>query len=114
MKHIDTTTHKGFFKPLLQTASLQAAMMVLQPGKSSSDKPENEHPKVEQWLFVISGSGKAKVGSQSAKLKAGSLLLIEKGEPHQITNDGDQPLVTLNFYAPPAYTPKGNVKSSVE
>jgi len=114
MKNIDTTSHRSFFEPLLQTASLQAATMVLKPGKSSSDQPENEHPKAEQWLFVISGAGKAKVGSQSTTLKTGSLLLIEKGEPHQITNDGNEPLVTLNFYAPPAYTPKGNVKASVE
>ena len=33
--------------------------------------------------------------------------LIEKGEAHRITNTGRSPLVTLNFYVPPAYTSEG-------
>ena len=113
MKHIDTKRHRGFFKPLLQSSSVQSAIMVLKPGQSSSDEVENEHPKSEQWLFVIDGSGTARVGQRSIHLKPGSLLLIEKKEPHKVTNTGKSPMVTLNFYAPPAYTPKGDVKPSV-
>jgi mannose-6-phosphate isomerase-like protein (cupin superfamily) len=84
VKLIDTTSHKGFFKPLLDSASVQAAIMALKPGQSSSDEPVNEHPKAEQWLYVVSGNGRAKTARRSLKLKAGSLLLIEKDEPHQI------------------------------
>ena len=36
------------------------------------------------------------------------LECIEKGEPHQITNTGTLPLVTLNVYAPPAYDRSGD------
>ena len=88
--------------------------MVLKPGQSSSNEPEDEHPKAEQWLYVVSGSGRAKGKGRSISLKAGSLLLIEKREPHQITNTGKEPMVTLNFYAPPAYTDEGEVKRSVK
>jgi len=83
--------------------------MTLQPGGSSSDKPENEHPRSEQWLLVISGTGRARVSSRTVSLRARSLLLIEKGEPHQITNTGRAPLVTLNFYSPPAYRKDGKL-----
>jgi mannose-6-phosphate isomerase-like protein (cupin superfamily) len=107
VKLIDTTRHRAFFKPLLDSASVQAAMMVLKPGQSSSDEPVNEHPKAEQWLYVISGSGRAKTPRRSLKLKAGSLLLIEKNEPHQITNTSRRPMITINFYAPPAYDTDG-------
>jgi mannose-6-phosphate isomerase-like protein (cupin superfamily) len=89
-------------------------MMVLKPGGSSSGGPENEHPGDEQWLFVISGIGRAVVGGRSVKLREGSLLLIEQGEIHQITNTGRRELVTINFYAPPAYNGNGEVKRSVE
>jgi mannose-6-phosphate isomerase-like protein (cupin superfamily) len=109
MKHIKTGTHRGFFKVLASTRSLQAAKMVLQPGASSGEFGD-EHPRSEQWLFVISGTGRARVGKSRVALTAYSLLLIEKDEPHQITNTGTEPLVTLNFYAPPAYTPEGDLR----
>lgn len=81
-------------------------MMTLKPGQDTGE-PENEHPDSEQWLFVISGTGRAKVGRRTVALKQGSLLLVEKGEVHQVKNTGRRPLVTLNFYAPPAYKPDG-------
>jgi mannose-6-phosphate isomerase-like protein (cupin superfamily) len=114
MKHISTANKKGLFKPLIESGSLQAAMMTLPPGESSDEEVANEHPKAEQWLFVVSGSGKAKVAGRSVRLREGSLLLIEKAERHQITNTGRSQLVTVSFYAPPAYTNEGEVKRSVK
>lgn len=88
--------------------------MVLQPGQSTGDK-ENEHPRAEQWLYVISGAGRARVGRRSVKLGQGSLLLIEKNEKHQVENPGrTAPLVTLNFYVPPAYSRRGEVRRGVK
>ena len=114
MKHIATANKRGLFKPLIESASVQAAMMVLPPGDSSDEEVTNEHPRSEQWLFVVSGSGRARVGRRSLKLEAGSLLLIEKGERHQVSNSGGSALVTLNFYSPPAYTSAGDVRHSVK
>lgn len=109
MKHIKTGSHRGFFDVLAGTRSAQAAMMVLRPGQSTGE-PINEHPRSEQWLFVVAGSGKALVNRRRVALRANSLLLIEKGEVHQITNTGRRPLITLNFYAPPAYTKDGDLR----
>ena len=110
MKLYATGKHRGEFKVVHATRGAQAAMMTLAPGGTSSDKPENEHPWAEQWLFVVSGSGRAKVGKSRVTVRENSLLLIEKGEPHQVVNTGRRPLVTLNLYAPPAYTPDGELK----
>ncbi|HTL28801.1 MAG TPA: cupin domain-containing protein [Tepidisphaeraceae bacterium] len=114
MKLFATARNRSFFKPLHATRDCQAAMMTLKPGQSTTHKPENEHPRCEQWLFVISGTGRAIVGRKRVSLKEGSLLLVEKNEPHQIANTGRAPMVTINFYAPPAYTSSGNVKPSVK
>jgi mannose-6-phosphate isomerase-like protein (cupin superfamily) len=103
MKHLRTGRVRSKFRVLATTRSAQAAMMTLPPGKSTGDAPENEHPRAEQWLFVVAGTGRAVVGKRRATIREGSLLLIEKGEPHWITNGGRKPLVTLNLYAPPAY-----------
>lgn len=109
MKLIHTDKHHAFFKVLASTRSSQTAMMVLQPGEATGE-PDNEHPQSEQWVFVVKGKGRAKVGKRSVSLKENSLLLIQKGEVHQIVNNGKTPLVTLNFYAPPAYTKSGELK----
>ena len=106
MKLFQIAKHRSEFQVLASTHSGQAAVMVLEPGDTSGP-PSNEHPRSEQWLFVVSGAGRARVGKRSASLKPGVLLLIEKREVHQIRSTGRSPLVTLNIYTPPAYTPGG-------
>jgi mannose-6-phosphate isomerase-like protein (cupin superfamily) len=106
------TTGRAEFKILATTANLQAALMTLRPGGASDDQPSNEHPRSEQWLYVISGSGEAKIGKKSGRLrrvalKTGALLVIEAGELHQIKNTGRRAMKTLNFYVPPAYDEEG-------
>jgi len=113
MKHIKTGTKRGEFEILVATRSAQAAMMTLRPGGMSDDEPGNEHPHSEQWLFVISGTGEATIGKRRGalrriKLTPSSLLLVEKGELHQIRNTGRRALVSINFYVPPAYGPAGD------
>src|SRR5712671_1238723 len=113
MRHVTASKVRTHFKVIAQGSSSQAAMMTLKSGESSSDKVEDEHPKAEQWVYVISGSGRAKTSGRSVAIKEGSLLLIEKNEAHQITNTGQRPLVTLNFYAPPAYMENGEDRAAV-
>ena len=110
MRHFKAAAKRSFFEVLYSTASSQAAVMVLKPGQSSSEQPENEHPRSEQWVYVISGTGRAIVEGRRQALKDGSLLLVEKGEAHQVTNTGRRPMVTVNVYAPPAYTDAGDLR----
>jgi mannose-6-phosphate isomerase-like protein (cupin superfamily) len=93
---------RAFFRVVGGTARSQAATMVLEPGRSTGGD-DNEHRESDQWLYVISGAGEAVVGGRTCALEAGTLLLIEAGEPHEIRNPGAAPLVTVNVYAPPAY-----------
>lgn len=114
MKHLNLSKHRSHFKVVAQGSSSQAAVMVLKAGESSSEEVEDEHPRAEQWVFVIRGTGRAKFRGRSVGLKEGSLLLVEKNEAHQITNTGEGPLVTLNFYAPSAYDENGEVRRAVK
>ena len=108
MKHIATGKHRGDFVPLHATRSSQAAMMTIAPGENSGEDMENEHAWAEQWLYVVSGTGKARVGKRTVRLEPGSLLLVEKRERHRISNTGRRPLITVNVYAPPAYRSDGD------
>ena len=61
-----------------------------------------------QWLYVVAGEGVAIVTGTRVELREGTLLLIERGETHEIRNTGSEPLRTLNLYVPPAYTADGD------
>lgn len=87
--------------------SSQAAEMVLPPGDSEGDS-HNRHRGADQWLFVVSGTGTALVNGRARKLAPGSLLLIERGDEHEIRSTGRALLRTLNIYVPPAYRLDGN------
>jgi len=91
------------FRIVLGNPTSQAAEMVLSPGDTEGS-PENMHRGADQWLFVISGTGMATVNGKRYRLGEGSLVLIERGDKHEIRNTGEDLLRTLNFYVPPAYT----------
>jgi mannose-6-phosphate isomerase-like protein (cupin superfamily) len=97
---------KGF-RVALSNKRAQAATMVIAPGKSEGG-PDNAHRGADQWLYVLSGSGAALLPDTTHRLKAGSLLLIERGTKHEIRNTGRTLLKTLNVYVPPAYTASGD------
>jgi mannose-6-phosphate isomerase-like protein (cupin superfamily) len=94
------------FRVAMKNARAEAAVMVIEPGDAEGDS-RNRHRGADQWLFVVSGSGQARVGERRIQLKRGSLLLIERGQTHEVRNTGRRVLRTLNFYAPPAYTRSG-------
>jgi len=97
---------KGFRVALCNRRS-QAAEMVLPPGESEGG-PTNRHRGADQWLYVVAGSGAALVKGRRVPLRAGTLLLVEHGDRHEIKNTGRGLLRTLNVYVPPAYTRGGD------
>lgn len=97
---------KGF-DVALRNRRAQVAEMVIAPGDAEGDE-RNRHRGADQWLFVLSGRGVATIDGRRVPLRERSLLLIERGERHEIRNNGRGPLRTLNVYVPPAYTKKGD------
>jgi mannose-6-phosphate isomerase-like protein (cupin superfamily) len=95
------------FKVALGNRRSQAATMTLGPGDCEGDA-DNRHRGADQWLFVESGTGLAIVNGSRIKLRAGSLVLIERKDRHEIRNTGRTPLKTLSVYVPPAYTGDGD------
>jgi mannose-6-phosphate isomerase-like protein (cupin superfamily) len=106
MKRKRLSFGKGF-RVAFANARAQAAEMVIAPGKSEGG-PDNRHVGADQWLFVLAGVGTARVAGKRRSLREGTLLLIERGEQHEIRNTGMTLLRTLNLYVPPAYDARGN------
>jgi mannose-6-phosphate isomerase-like protein (cupin superfamily) len=95
------------FRVVLGDERSQAAQMTIASGAHEGG-PDNRHQGVDQWLFVVSGEGCAIVEGETIHLRAGTLLLIQRGEAHEIRNTGTKPLKTLNIYVPPAYSLDGD------
>jgi len=95
------------FRVAIGNRRSQAAEMVIAPGKAEGD-PDNRHRGADQWLYILSGSGLATVNDKRYPLRAGMLMLIERGDRHEVRNTGRGMLKTLNFYVPPAYDGKGD------
>jgi mannose-6-phosphate isomerase-like protein (cupin superfamily) len=103
---------KGF-RVALGNRRCQAAEMVIEPGGAEGG-PGNRHRGADQWLFVVAGTGVAKIKGKRYPLKTGSLLLLEHGDQHEIRNTGRTSLKTLNVYSPPAYTRGGDELSAAK
>ena len=97
------------FRIAFDHRGLQAAEMVIAPGGKEGG-PENRHRGADQWIFVVEGDGLAIIEGARRRLKRGSLILIERGERHEIRNTGKSLLMTLNIYNPPAYTQRGTLR----
>jgi mannose-6-phosphate isomerase-like protein (cupin superfamily) len=98
----DQLNFRPGFRLSIGNARSQAAVMVLAPGGKEGG-PDNNHQGADQWLFVTEGSGSATLNGRKVKLKPGTVLLIEAGDRHEITNTGRALLKTISVYAPPAY-----------
>lgn len=94
------------FRVALGNAKSQAAEMVIPPGDSEGGS-RNRHRGADQWLYVVAGEGLVKKGGRHYPLRAGSLVLIEAGDQHEVRNTGSAALRTLNFYVPPAFDAQG-------
>jgi mannose-6-phosphate isomerase-like protein (cupin superfamily) len=88
------------WRQVVRTEGALGATMVLAPGTSEGG-PDNLHPASDQWIYVAAGEGDAVVMGRAHPLRPGVLLVVERGETHEIRNTGSAPLHTLSVYVPP-------------
>jgi mannose-6-phosphate isomerase-like protein (cupin superfamily) len=92
---------KGF-KVLETTRRSQTASMTLEPGESSSKRP-NTHSDSDQVLIVLEGKVTAEISGKSTEMNKGDAITVRAGTPHKFTNAGSERAVTFSVYSPPAY-----------
>lgn len=102
-----SVAYQNGFHVLIGDGHSQAASMVIAPGGCEGGS-DNRHRGADQWLYVESGNGEAVVNGHVYALEAGALMLIQRGDTHEIRNTGSAALKTLNIYVPPAFTATGD------
>ena len=95
---------KDWFKVLQTTKHSQTAVMTLDAGQSTGDRPES-HDTSEQVLLLIKGELSAEIAGRRSHMKAGDVVIISPRVKHKFTNPGHQPAVTFSVYSPPEYPP---------
>lgn len=85
----------------------QCATMTIPPGGKEGGG-DNKHDGADQWLLIVAGSGEAIINGHEYDLTENSVMLIERGDTHEIRNTGKTPMKTLNLYVPPAYKTDGD------
>ena len=74
---------------------LGANLTEVEPGGLSF--PFHYHCATEEALFILSGTGIARLGDEKVRVREGDYIAFPTGpdHPHQMVNDGDEPLVYL-------------------
>ena len=86
---------KGF-RVAIGNKRSQAAEMVIPPGDAEGD-PANRHKGADQLLHVLEDKGSALINGRRSAIGPGTLLLIARGDRHEIRNTGRALLRTLNW-----------------
>lgn len=62
---------------------------------------EEVHEVEDQLLYLVSGEGEVKLGSDTHTFEAGDAVLVPAGENHNVINTGGEELKIITTYSPP-------------
>lgn len=79
------------------TRDISALLVEFEPGEGT---PVHTHDGIE-LMFVLEGEGISIEDGKESKISKNSMVLAEKGVPHQIMNGPDVPMHMMCVYAPP-------------
>lgn len=81
----------------VKARQLGCGMITIPPGKTAW--PHHYHSANEESMYVLSGTGTARIGDATVAIRAGDYLAFPAGKAtaHQTTNTGTEPLVYLCF-----------------
>jgi len=65
--------------------------------------PQHRHAQHDEGFYVVSGTARFTVGTNSDDVPAGTLVMIPPGAPHTFANPDDEPAVLLNTFTPDLY-----------
>ncbi|MDX1641398.1 MAG: cupin domain-containing protein [Balneolaceae bacterium] len=82
----------------LNANNMSVCVIRVEPGETV--RPAHSHPKSEELIYIITGSGKVMIEDEVGDVKAGSAILFEQGKIHMLKNTGDEEMKVICFFAP--------------
>jgi pimeloyl-ACP methyl ester carboxylesterase/mannose-6-phosphate isomerase-like protein (cupin superfamily) len=65
--------------------------------------PQHRHAQHDEGFYVVSGTARFTVGTESHDAGPGTFVMIPPGAPHTFANPGDETTVLLNTFTPDLY-----------
>jgi quercetin dioxygenase-like cupin family protein len=62
---------------------------------------EHVHPDCEEIIFLLDGEAEHTLGDQSTKLEKGDLIVVPRGVPHRLVNNGVKAARALVVFSSP-------------
>jgi quercetin dioxygenase-like cupin family protein len=72
-------------------------MTIMSPGQVHEP---HQHELSEELIYVVNGSGEARIGGEVVTITAGNILSLARNEEHQFKNTGTEELRMLWIYSP--------------
>jgi len=82
---------------LVDTPSLFCDAYCLEPGQAQAG---HRHAVGDKLYFVLSGTGRIRVGAEEREVRRGDLVCAPAGEDHAVQNPGPERLALLVMMAP--------------
>lgn len=82
----------------LPAKKLSSCVIRVLPGESV--KPAHSHPKSEELIYIIKGTGKVMIENEVGNVREGSTILFEQGKIHILKNTGKVEMKVICFFAP--------------
>ncbi|WPP49180.1 cupin domain-containing protein [Catalinimonas niigatensis] len=82
----------------LHANNLSVCVIRVMPGETV--RPAHSHPKSEELIYIITGSGKVMIEKEVGEVRAGSAILFEQGKIHMLKNTGKTEMKVICFFAP--------------
>ncbi len=82
------------------TGAKQCSMAVIEVQPGQKVRPAHSHPKGEEVIYLLSGSGRVWIDGDVGPVHAGTAVLFPQGKPHMLQNTGDEVMKVACFFAP--------------
>jgi quercetin dioxygenase-like cupin family protein len=79
-------------------AEQTVGLAVFDAGKSNV---EHTHPDCEEVVYVLDGEVVHTLGDQRTTLRAGDLIVVPRGVPHRLLNEGGEPVRAFIVFSSP-------------
>lgn len=98
--HIDDLNRQragkgNLYLEFLRLPAMSAGVYVLPAGATDPQKPHRE----DEMYYVVRGKARMQIGSESAEVRGGSVILVEAEADHRFY-DIEEELEVLVFFAP--------------
>jgi quercetin dioxygenase-like cupin family protein len=84
------------------TGANHCSMCVIEVQPGQTVRPAHSHPKSEEVIYLLSGSGRVYIEGVVEPVHAGCAVLFPQGSIHMLQNSGTTPMKVACFFAPAA------------